>query len=281
MTHRREFYCAIGAASLAVLVSPFQTFAKDESLELTAFDKALDEALSHEQEIKNAAADREREIWESGYYAARPLIGRPVPSSQPISERAKRLIIGFEIINKAHYIPTPIWPGGQSGITIGIGYDVGYARPAWLKDDWSSILSRTQLDLLSRACGVTGSAAKGHLAELQSIVIPFDDANRQFHNPMLKMYVAETINALPNASSLSKDCLGALVSLVYNRGPSFQAKGPRYAQMRAIRVHMVKGEVKLIPAEIRSMKDIWNGKGLDGLIRRRELEAQMFEQGLA
>ena len=35
-----------------------------------------------------------------------------------------------------------------------------------------------------------------------------------------------------------------------------------------------------IPAEIRAMKVLWRHRGLDGLILRRELEAQLFEAGL-
>jgi hypothetical protein len=36
-----------------------------------------------------------------------------------------------------------------------------------------------------------------------------------------------------------------------------------------------------IPGHIRSMKRLWIGKGLDGLLLRREAEAKLFEKGLS
>jgi GH24 family phage-related lysozyme (muramidase) len=41
-----------------------------------------------------------------------------------------------------------------------------------------------------------------------------------------------------------------------------------------------QGKITDIPAQIRSMKRLWVGKGLDGLIKRREGEAALFEEGL-
>jgi len=84
---------------------------------------------------------------------------------------------------------------------------------------------------------------------------------------------------LPNFDALtSGDCKGALVSLAYNRGPSFDAPGPRYAEMRAIRQHMADKRFDLVPGEFRSMKRLWP-KGGD-LWNRREHEAALFEKGL-
>jgi GH24 family phage-related lysozyme (muramidase) len=81
---------------------------------------------------------------------------------------------------------------------------------------------------------------------------------------------------------LSADSLGALVSLVYNRGASFFDTGNRYREMYAIRQRMEAKEFAKIPAEFRAMKRLWSGKrNMAGLVRRRELEAVLFEAGVA
>jgi hypothetical protein len=54
----------------------------------------------------------------------------------------------------------------------------------------------------------------------------------------------------------------------------------RYREMRAIRQHMAERRFERIPDEFRSMKRLWRGKGLDGLLARRDREASLFEAGL-
>ncbi|WDH20645.1 hypothetical protein [Pseudomonas chlororaphis] len=248
------------------------------------FDKELDMALAESSLVLKGADERERQAYELSFYNARPLVGRPKPSKRQISDRAKNLIIGFEVINKKHYekkFQAPIYPGGESGVTIGIGYDLGYSKPKWFEEDWSSYISDDDLISLTSSCLTTGSNTKKLLPSLKKVIIPWEQAYPQFIDRTLPLYVAETVNALKNTDALSDDCLGALVSLVYNRGASFTAVGERYKQMRAIRIHMAKSQFEKIPSEIRSMKEIWRKRGLDGLIVRRELEAKLFEVGMA
>jgi GH24 family phage-related lysozyme (muramidase) len=85
--------------------------------------------------------------------------------------------------------------------------------------------------------------------------------------------------ALPNASQLAPDSFGALVSLAYNRGPSFSNMGDRYREMRAIRDHLANQQFAEIPDDIRSMKRLW--QNVVGLRNRRDHEATLFEKGLA
>ena len=79
------------------------------------------------------------------------------------------------------------------------------------------------------------------------------------------------------------DVQGALVSLVYNRGTRM-ADSPGTddrREMRAIRDLVAEGLVVGIPEQLRSMQRLWIGKGLDGLIRRREAEAQLVDSAIA
>jgi hypothetical protein len=85
--------------------------------------------------------------------------------------------------------------------------------------------------------------------------------------------------SLPNTGAIGPDCLGALVSLTYNRGASFGKAGARYREMRNIKAHMAAKAFGDIPDEFRSMKRLW--PDMTGLQKRREREARLFQRGLA
>ena len=47
-------------------------------------------------------------------------------------------LVRFEIGSRAQYeklYAQPTWPGGESGVTIGIGYDLGFASKAQIEAD--------------------------------------------------------------------------------------------------------------------------------------------------
>lgn len=214
------------------------------------------------------------------------LIEAPTPGTlPPVSGATVDLIIAFEVSSPVAYdarYRRPIWPRGRSGVTIGIGYDVGYVIPSVLERDWSPHLAVAALAALAKACGVHGEPAAALVPGLQHIVIPYADAYAVFLDASLPVYTRATINALPNATLLHPDSLGALVSLVYNRGASFNREGDRYAEMRAIRAAVAERRSADVPAQIRNMKRIWADEPHSaGLLKRRELEARLFEQGLA
>lgn len=202
------------------------------------------------------------------------------PSPLKISDLAKRFIVAFEVSSEATYKAKyyrPIWPGGRSGVTIGIGYDLGYVRQDDFQKAWSVYLEKSRLEELAGTCGKTGIVAQEAVASVASIQVGWEIASKQFEDE-LQRYVALAQRSLPNFSSLSEHCRGALVSLVYNRGPSFDAGGDRYAEMRNIRAHMESKSVLRIPAELRAMARIW--PEVKGLQRRRAAEADLFESGL-
>jgi GH24 family phage-related lysozyme (muramidase) len=209
------------------------------------------------------------------------------PSNLKISSRARDLIIAFEVSSKSAYeqrYQKPTWPGGRSGVTIGIGYDIGYVRSQELQADWREILADTNaLAALQTACGVTGGAAQELTPRLFSIAISWDKAEKEFDVEIPK-YTTLTQTSLPNFAMLSEDCRGVLVSLVYNRGPSFdvleESDGSgRYREMRNIKKHMTEKTFTLIPNEIKGMSRLW--PGVAGLIRRRAAEAALFDLGLS
>jgi GH24 family phage-related lysozyme (muramidase) len=208
------------------------------------------------------------------------------PKSQtPISERGSDLIVTCEVSSKKLYearYQVPTWPRGKSGLTIGIGYDVGYVNPQELERDWREYIDADVINALKPACGVTGSSASAILRQISAqTVIPWSNAISQFQNETRPRYIGETEKSLPNIGRLNADCLGALVSVVYNRGASFKKDGDRYQEMRSIRSHMSNQNFGAIPDEIRRMKRIWEGDpDMKGVLLRRDAEAKLFEMGL-
>lgn len=72
-----------------------------------------------------------------------------------------------------------------------------------------------------------------------------------------------------------------MLSLVIDRGTSFtKPNAASRIEMKNINDDFVSGNFNDIPNQFRSMKRLWVGKGLDGLITRREDEARLFEEGL-
>lgn len=208
------------------------------------------------------------------------------PSKRLLSEAAYKAIIVFEISGEAAYTARyqhPIWPGGRSGVTIGVGYDLGFASIAEIQRDWGDVVPAAAITQLGSVLGKTGGNStpdqmKALTASVNAVTIDFKSADRVFRGRSAPLYTALTENSLSNTDQLSADSLGALVSLVYNRGPSFSVVGDRYIEMRAIRDLMKAGQFAGIPDEFRKMARLW--PDAPGLQKRRQLEAELFTRGL-
>lgn len=186
----------------------------------------------------------------------------------PLTDRAKQLLFTFEGIDQPHD-----WPGGESGVTIGIGYDLGYEES--FRDDWSSCLDAATCDTLSSALGLKGEQAKAKAPAFKSIHIQQSDAERVFMERSAPKYMKLTDQAFPGVDKLPADAQGALFSLVYNRGTSMN--GDSRLEMRNIRDAVPKGDLAEIAKQLRAMKRLWEGKGMDGLLKRRDAEAALVE----
>ena len=100
-----------------------------------------------------------------------------------LSYRAIELILEFEVGGGQEYykklLQRPTWPEGQSGITIGIGYDIGYNSVEVFKQDWYK-LGDVERQRLS-GCGLTGEVAKQGLASVRDIIISWELAWEVFN----------------------------------------------------------------------------------------------------
>src|SRR6187455_2562128 len=84
-----------------------------------------------------------------------------------ISQAAFNMIVEFEVSSEAAYnklYRRPTWPKGQSGITIGIGYDCGYSTAGQVRSDWGRLLPPAMVDTLATVAGLKGARAQRVLA---------------------------------------------------------------------------------------------------------------------
>ena len=209
----------------------------------------------------------------------------PAASTLKIAQEAKDLIIEFEVSSPAIYTQrhqSPTWPGGNSGVTIGVGFDLGWCSAASFAEAWKGILADTQAGVLSPVCQVKADQAQAQVAQpaVKAVRVTWDQASTQFDRH-LPLFIGETAGAFPNCDGLPPESFGALVSLVYNRGGSVANK-PRREEMYNIANLMTAKNYAAVPAQIRAMKRLWQDvPGAEGLVQRRELEAKLFEAGLA
>lgn len=197
--------------------------------------------------------------------------------SLTISRAGMEQLVQHEIVSKSYYnrfLKQPIWPGGASGVTIGIGYDLGYNRVSRIQRDWRGKVTDADLEKLKNVSGLKGDAAEKELNRLQAINIPFDNANYVFSKSTLPRYAASTRKAYPGIEKLFADAQAALLSLVYNRGTSMS--GSRRKEMAAIRALVLQQDYAGITQEIRNMKRLWTDRGLSGLLQRRDDEADLL-----
>ena len=189
---------------------------------------------------------------------------------EPLTEKAKKLIFDFEGIDQ----PSD-WPGGDSGITIGLGYDLGYESAGDFETDWQVLLGAGDFTTLSQVVGLKGTDAQAKAPGLKTIKVKSADAEQVFLERSVPKYQALTQQAFPGVDALPADAQGALFSLVYNRGTSMN--GDSRKEMRAVRDAVPKGDLQEIANQIRAMKRLWENSSVSGLVKRREAEAQLVE----
>lgn len=199
-----------------------------------------------------------------------------------ISKKAIEMIIKHEVGGRDVYnrrYQKPIWAGGDSGVTIGLGYDVGYVTEKQFFSDWDG-LNLNFLNALRKVVGIKGEAVKTMLrGEILQVRIPYNFAYDVFVNKSLPKYYKLTKAIYPELDSLNEDTRGALVSMIYNRGNKLD--GDRRKEMRAIVDLVAKQDYEGIADQIERSKRLWENVGLDGLVKRREEEADLILNSIA
>lgn len=221
-------------------------------------------------------------LQESAQVAVEPL---------PLSERpfrtwagapaATALIVRWEVTSPQAYTRLyqgVICPGGASGPTVGIGYDLGHQTRATIARDWAG---HPDVDRLVDGSGRVGEhRCNAYRAAHRDIRVPYGMAYDVFAAATLPAYHAAATRTLSHGwDGLPVNAQASNVSLGYNRGWSMV--GDRNREKRAIRDDCVPGsDTPCNAAQLRAMCRIWagtpNGKGL---CARRHAEARLIEAG--
>ena len=203
-----------------------------------------------------------------------------IPGVEGFPQEAVSIILEAEGIDQ----PSK-FPGGESGISLGYGCDIG-ADPKSL-EYWRGILTDEQMNRLAAAKGKMGGAAADIARQFSDINVSKADALTVFMKKTLPLEIALTRKTYPGIELLPPTVLGAMTSIVYNRGPDLDPARPSRSEMREIKEVItqfantppenrdVKATLEKIADQIQAMKRLWVGKGLDGLLTRRDAEARL------
>jgi GH24 family phage-related lysozyme (muramidase) len=196
-----------------------------------------------------------------------------------ISKKAAQFILSFE-----GYVATPYVPDGDnsSGVTLGYGYDLGQQNESYARNLLSNYYTSSQIDRLITTIGRKGDSARSLVSRLTDITITKEQAF-EMAMELKKDYCQQVVNTYPQAINLPPGSAGAILSLVYNRGPSLALPRAndtldRRREMREIKADFDSNNISRIPGRLRSMKRLWVNQR--GLRDRREGEAQLIEDEL-
>ena len=188
-------------------------------------------------------------------------------------------VINFETGGKSYYekfLKRLTWPKGQSGITMGIGADLGYMSQEEFQKFFSKYFTVEENKLIKNVIGLKGEKAKAALSEVRQIQLSWENASKAFVDWTLPKFWKMTKELWPGLEQLSEKAQVALVSIVFNRGSS--TAGSTRTEMKNIKPLVINKDYKGIAEQVRSMKRLWVGKNMDGLLARREKEARMIEE---
>jgi len=205
------------------------------------------------------------------------------PAHDAIPDQAITFIVneedGSPVYYAKHYENFD-WPGGASGPTIGVGYDLGYVTIKEAIADWTGIVPDDVVTAICRGVGLRGEAAELFVrAHAKTVTVTFDQGLTQFKQREVPKWLARCRAALPGFDKLPPLCQGVMLSLTYNRGSGgYDDPSPRDAEMRAIKAEIASEKFDAIPIQILSMRRLWPRGG--DLWNRRTHEAALFQKGL-
>lgn len=191
-----------------------------------------------------------------------------------ISQKSADFILQYE-----GFVSKPYVPGGDqtSGVSLGYAYDLGQQSKESARVLLSKYYTESQVNRLLATVGLKGNSAIRVVGSLSDITITKEKA-KEMAMELKGKYCQLVVNVYPEAIKLKPDGAGAILSLVYNRGSSL-ANTDKRKEMREIQEDFSKGNIKNIPARLRSMKRLWPNQR--GLINRREGEACLIEGELS
>ena len=246
---------------------------------------AVDEAIA---QASKSVAEQAEQVQSTGAATTTPLVlamreavdnitTEPLPEPVThIDPAVVALVVRWEVGSPAQYARQyqgVICPGGASGPTIGIGYDLGTQSPAQIRASWGW---HRDIDALVTASGQVGpDRCKAWATRHKAIRVAYSDAIRVFEQQDWPTYVMASSRAYRNGwEGLTYPHQAALTSNGYNRGFSFL--GSRRTEMREIRDTCVPvNDAPCTAGQLRASCRVWDSQPdiRKGLCARRYSEA--------
>jgi len=200
----------------------------------------------------------------------------PAGSRDDVTRKAAEFLIKAEAVP-----PHPYWPGGTSGVTLGVGWDAGYHSRAELRETWAA-LGADALALLDGAAGKKGPEARAFMPQLRAIDVPRNLSIQVLDRSVNDDYYPLVVRLFPGLERLPAEAQVVFISVVFNRGPSMghdpdwstAKEVDRRFEMRRMQADVRSADMFAIYAHLGTMKRLWESAGPRGLpIRRRNEQA--------
>jgi len=242
----------------------------------TAIASAAQSVSDRAEEVQEASGDITVPVILALREAADSITSEPLPEPvTSIDPAVVALVVRWEVGSPAQYVRKyqgVICPGGASGPTVGIGYDLGTQTPSAIR---ASFGWHPDVEALVTASGQTGpDRCAAWRSKHMRIRVSYDDAIRVFETQDWPTYQAMAERAYRNGwAALTRNHQGSLTSNGYNRGFSFL--GSRRIEMRQIRDRCVPDtDAHCTAAQLRASCRVWEGTDMyAGLCGRRKAEA--------
>ncbi len=200
----------------------------------------------------------------------------PAGSRDDVTRKAAEFLVKSEAVP-----PHPYWPGGTSGVTLGVGWDAGYHSRMELRETWAA-LGADALALLDSAAGKKGREAQALIPRLHAIEVPRGLSIQVLNRSLDDDYYPLVVQLFPGLERLPAEAQVVFISVVFNRGPSMghdpdwstAKEVDRRFEMRRMQADVESGDMFAIYAHLGTMKRLWETAGPRGLpIRRRDEQA--------
>lgn len=191
-----------------------------------------------------------------------------------LSSNGRALVLEFETGGREGYDPHPEWPGGASGVTVGIGYDCGYYSPKVILSDWAPLKTNDRTRLAA-ASGLTGQRAHVRKNEVHDIFVQWAIATDVFDRVDVAREFSNAKHVIPGFEDLRPNAQAAWISLIFNRGSGMS--GPNRQEMRVARDLVPGRDYEGMAHQFVKMKRVWAGTSIErGMYRRRDAEAKLI-----
>jgi len=172
------------------------------------------------------------------------------------------------------YAGKAYWPGGESGVTLDPGIDLGYADSSLVEKLYKDLFTREQFSEIAKVYGIKGEAAKAALASspvLQGIRVTKAQSDTIFPYAADPYWgeISRRFDTLADEDTFPP-VQTVMLSLAYNRGPCNKGL-----------------EILRKPIEAKNWAEVANIVGamqqdhsLEGIRKRRRMEADLITSQL-